>query len=77
VAGVLKVESGRVDGRLDVINQNYAPALTWVKGDGQGRLLGLFRIGMGAEQTYSDFRRVKPYNDRFAVKIGDIKALDF
>ena len=77
VAGVMKLESGRVDGRLDVVKENYAPALTWIKGAGRLRVLGLFHVGMGAELSYSDFERVRPYNDRFSVQIGDVKALNF
>ena len=77
VAGVMRLESGRVDGRLDVVKDNFAPALTWVKGNGRLRVLGLFHVGMGAELNYSDFQRVRPYNDRFSVQIGDVKALNF
>jgi len=74
---LLKVEAGRVDGRLDTVQPNYAPTLVWLKGAGSGHLCGLIKVGRGAELTYSDFRRVRPYNGRFGVKIGDLKALDF
>jgi hypothetical protein len=77
IAGIVKVLSGEVDGRLEVVQANYAPALVWARGSGAARVLGLIRIGMGAEVTYTAFRRVRPYNERFEVKIGDIKALDF
>jgi hypothetical protein len=76
-AGVVKLESGEVDGRLEVVQANYTPTLVWARGSGSGRILGLFPIGMGEEVNYSAFRRVHPYNDRFEVKIGDIKALNF
>ena len=77
MAVVLKVESGRVDGRLDVVKPNYPPTLVWLKGAGEGHLFGLIKVGMGAEVNFSNFERVRPYNDRFEVKIGDIKALNF
>jgi hypothetical protein len=77
MAVVLKVESGRVDGRLAVVKPNYAPTLVWLKGAGEGHLFGLIKVGMGAEVNFSDFQRVRPYNDRFEVKIGDVKALNF
>jgi hypothetical protein len=77
VAGILKLESGFVDGRLEVVNQQYPPALTSVRGSGSLRLLGFFHIGVAGEQDRTDYQRVRPYNDRFSVKIGDVKALDF
>jgi hypothetical protein len=77
IAGVVKLESGEVDGRLEVVQGNYPPAVVWVRGSGSGRILGLFPIGMGEEVNFSSFHRVHPYNDRFEVKIGDIKALNF
>jgi len=77
IAGIVKLLSAEVDGRLEVVQANYAPALVWARGSGTARVLGLIRIGMGAEVTYTGFRRVRPYNDRFEVKIGDVKALDF
>jgi hypothetical protein len=77
VAGLLKVESGEVDARFDVVQSNQLPALVWVRGTGTGRVLGFFRMGMGRKLTYGDFKRVTPYADHFAVKIGDVKALNF
>lgn len=77
IGGMVKVDGGEVDGRLEVVQPNHIPALVWVKGAGSGHVLGFFRVGHGEEVTYTDFRRVHPYNDRFEVKIGDVKALDF
>lgn len=75
VAGVLKLVSGRIDGRLEVIQEKYAPVLTYWRADGSLRALGLIKFGLGEERRFSDFKRVKPYNERFDVKIGDLKAL--
>jgi hypothetical protein len=77
VAGVFKLDSGYVEGRLEAVQPTFAPALVWWKGSGSGHVLGIFRLGMGSEANYTAFRRVKPYADRFDVKIGDIKALNF
>ncbi|MGH7997077.1 MAG: hypothetical protein ACREFX_12065 [Opitutaceae bacterium] len=77
IGGVVKVDHGEVDGRLEVVQAKYAPALVWVRGDGEGRVFGLVPVGRGEEVRYDDFRRVRPYGDRFEVKIGDVKALDF
>ena len=77
IAGVVKVESGDLEGRLDIVKANTTPALVWWKGTGKFRVLGIIPIGMGREATYADFKRVTPYNERFEVKIGDLKALNF
>jgi hypothetical protein len=77
IAGFFKVDSAEAEGRLEVIQSKYAPALVWIKGSGSGKLFGLFRMGIGIEVNYSDIKRVRPFNDRFDVKIGDIKALNF
>jgi hypothetical protein len=77
IAGVFKLDSGYVEGRLEAVQPKFAPALVWWRGSGSGHVLGIFRLGMGSEANYSAFRRVKPYADRFDVKIGDVKALNF
>jgi hypothetical protein len=77
IAGLFRVDSGEAEGRLEVIQPKYAPALVWVKGAGSGKLLGIFRMGMGFEVHYSEIHRVRPFNDRFDVQIGDVKALNF
>jgi len=76
-AGVVKVESGDLEGRLDVVQDNTTPALVWWKGSGRLRILGLIPVGIGREASYADFKRVTPFSDRFEVKIGDVKALNF
>jgi hypothetical protein len=77
IAGVVRVESGDLEGRLDVVKDNTTPALVWWKGSGKLRVLGIIPIGIGREASYAEFKRVTPFNDRFEVKIGDIKALNF
>jgi hypothetical protein len=77
VVGIFKLDSGYVEGRLEAVQPAFAPALVWWKGSGSGHVLGIFRVGMGSEANYTAFRRVKPYADRFDVKIGDVKALNF
>ncbi len=76
-AGVVKVVSGDLEGRLDVVKENTTPALVWWKGSGRLRIMGFIPFGIAREASYADFRRVTPYSDRFEVKIGDIKALNF
>jgi hypothetical protein len=76
-AGVVKVVSGDLEGRLGVVKENTTPALVWWRGSGKLRIMGLIPVGIAREASYADFRRVTPFNDRFQVKIGDIKALNF
>ena len=77
VAGVASVDSVQVDGRLASVDGRFAPVLVWARGNGRGRILGFIPVSMGREFSYADFRRVKPYRERFGVQIGDIKALHF
>ena len=42
-----------------------------------GLVLGLIGGGGSIELKRTELRRVKPYGDRFEVKIGTLKAIDF
>ena len=77
LAGVIRIDGGEFEGRLQTILPKYAPTFVWGKGSGYGKVLGIFKVGMGGEVNLSDFKRVLPFNARFDVKIGDIKALNF
>ena len=77
VAGVASVDSVQVDGRLASVDGRFAPVLVWARGNGRGHLFGLIPVSVGRELSYGDFRRVKPFRERFGVQIGEIKALDF
>ena len=73
---VVKVKSG--DASLDFaqIDPKYPPTLVAIEGDadwsilfiGSGRSVGLKR---------TELKHVKPYDERFEVKIGTLKAIDF
>ena len=45
VAGVLKVEAGEAEGRLEVVKPGFAPTFVWIKAAGTGRLFGVFQGG--------------------------------
>jgi hypothetical protein len=34
------------------------------------------KTAQSAEVTFSGFRRVRPYNGRFAVNIGELRSVD-
>ena len=71
-----KVKSG--DGSLDftVIDPKFGPALTAMRGDAAVTLF-FVNIGGTIDLQRTDFKRVKPFNDRFGVQVGPLKALDF
>ena len=75
--GVANVDSVAIEAAFKTIDEKYAPQPTCITASGSGKVLGLFKVGQSAEITWTDHRRVKPYKDRFDVKLGDLKALDF
>jgi len=75
--GVAKVTNFGLDISFKSIDQKFAPQPAVIKANGSARVILFFKVGGDAEIAWSDFKRVKPYKDRFDVKIGDLKALDF
>jgi hypothetical protein len=73
---VVKVSEG--EGRIEfkTVDPKHPPQLTAVRGSGSGSIL-FVPIGRRYEMSREDFKRVKPYGDRFDVQIGQLKALDF
>ena len=73
---VVKVKSG--DASLDFaqIDPQHPPTLVSISGDADWSILF---IGGGAaiDLKRTELRRVKPYGERFEVKIGTLKAIDF
>jgi hypothetical protein len=76
VAGVVSVK--HADARLEfaTVLPGQAPALVAMSGGGTASLL-FFTVGARAEALRTDFRRVTPYDERFSVKLGPLKAIDF
>ncbi len=73
---VVKIKSG--EGRLNfaTVDPKFAPTITMIHGGGAGTI-AFVPIGRSYDLTRQDFKRVKPYADRFGVKIGPLKAIDF
>lgn len=73
---VLKIKSG--EGRLEftTVDSKYAPTLTAISGDAAGSVV-LVPIGRSYVVKRAEFQRVKPFGDRFQVKMGPLKAIDF
>ncbi|MDB6094367.1 MAG: hypothetical protein JWM32_1929 [Verrucomicrobia bacterium] len=73
---VLKVKSGEANIDFGVIDPKHAPALTSISGDATASVM-FMTFGGSFDLKRAEFKRVKPYSERFGVKIGPLKALDF
>lgn len=73
---VVKVKSG--DGSLDFasVDPKYPPAFVGVSGDASASVL-FFSVGGSVELKRTELKHVKPFDERFDVQIGSLKAIDF
>lgn len=73
---VVKVKSG--DASLDFaqVDPKHPPTLTSITGDADWSIL-FFGGGGSIDLKRTELKHVKPYGDRFEVKIGTLKAIDF
>lgn len=74
--GVAKVDRIEIKADFATVDPQYVPQPRRIFASGAGRLL-FFRVGGSAEITWTDFKRVKPYEDRFEVEIGELKVFGF
>lgn len=73
---LVKIASGEASADFATVDPKYAPALTAVRGRASVSIL-FFHIGGDGEMRRTDLKHVTPYHERFDVKIGPLKALDF
>ena len=73
---ILKLKSGEADLDFATIDPQFAPPITALRADGEGSVL-FVKIGGNYSATRADFKRVTPFSDRFQVKLGEMKFLDF
>jgi hypothetical protein len=71
-----KVNSGEADLDFGVVDPQFAPPITAIRAAGLGSIV-FVKLGGTYDQTRTDFKRVKPYSERFGVTIGPLKAIDF
>ncbi|MBI2518726.1 MAG: hypothetical protein HYV95_17765 [Opitutae bacterium] len=76
VALVAKVKDAGADLKFSSVDPAHAPIVTAIRAAGTGSFMF---VGLSAsyEQARTDFKRVTPYSDRFQVKIGPLKVIDF
>ncbi len=73
---VVKIKGGAASIDFGVVDPKYVPVMTSVTGEGTVSIM-FIPFGGSFEMKRTEFQRVKPYSERFGVKIGPMKALDF
>ena len=73
---LIKISEGEGTLGFTVVEPKFPAQLTSIVGRGSGSIL-FVPVGRGYDLKREDFKRVKPYQERFGVQIGPLKALDF
>ncbi|MBS0662631.1 MAG: hypothetical protein JSR48_05160 [Verrucomicrobia bacterium] len=73
---IVKIKSGEASVDFGPVDATHAPVVKSVTGEAAASVLFL-KFGGTVDVKRGDFKRVKPYGERFGVKIGPLKALDF
>jgi hypothetical protein len=76
MALIVKLKSGEADLDFTSVDPQYAPQITGLHADGEGSIL-FVKVGGNYSATRTDFKRVKPYSERFSVKLPPMKFLDY
>ena len=73
---LIKVKSGEGTLEFSPVDPKHPPTLVAVSGDARASIL-FVNIGGALALSRTDHRHVKPYDERFNVQIGTLKAIDF
>lgn len=73
---VVKVKKGAGQIAFAVVDPKFAPAVVSIHGEASGSVM-FISVGRDYDVKFTDFKRVKPYAERFGVQYGPLKALDF
>ncbi len=73
---IINIKSGEGSVEFSPVDPKHAPQMTTARGSGSASIL-FVPIGRAYEMKREEFKRVKPFGDRFEVKIGPLKAIDF
>ena len=71
-----KVERGEMTANFTTVDPKLPSVLSTVRMDYAGSLLFVKKAEV-FEATRADFQRVKPYSEKFGVKVGPLRALPF
>jgi hypothetical protein len=73
---VVKIKSGEGTMEFATVDPKFAPTMVAVRGGGSASV-AFVPFGRRYDLKHEDFKRVKPYGDRFGVQIGTMKTIDF
>lgn len=73
---VIKVSAGEGHIEFKTVDPKHPPQLSEIRANGSGSII-FVPIGRSYELRREDYKRVKPFGDRFEVQIGALKAIDF
>jgi hypothetical protein len=73
---IVKVKSGDATVDFTPVDPKFAPVVSSVQGEASVSIL-FVNVGGTYDLKRTDFKRVKPYGDRFGVQIGPTQVLDF
>ena len=62
--------------RFTTVDPQFAPQMTSLSGALAGGML-FMKIDIATDTKRTDFQRVKPFNERFGVKVGPAQVLEF
>jgi hypothetical protein len=73
---VVKVQSGDANIDFTVVDPKFVPVMSSISGEASASVM-FMKFGGAFALKRTEFQRVKPYSEKFGVKIGPMKALDF
>lgn len=73
---VVKVKRGAAQLDFGHVDPKFAPALVSIHAEASGSVM-FVSVGRDYDSKHTDFKRVKPYAERFGVQFGPLKAIDF
>lgn len=73
---IAKIKRGGAQLKFSAVDEKHAPPLTAITADGAGSIF-FVPVSASYDMDRKDFKRVKPWDERFGVQIGPMKVLDY